>query len=279
MKKQLTLALALATTLTFTACEEKKKQDGTTSSEPAAAAETQQTSQEAAEAADTKPPETEAEDTEADAVESEGLAVTAEAEEAEEEAKAAAAGTKAAKAEEVVKGTFTDTRDNKTYKTTKIGEQTWMAENLNFEVKDSKCYANAPASCYVYGRLYNWDMAKTACPKGWHLPNNAEWEILIVAVGGAETAGKYLKSTSSWINHGGKSGNGEDKFSFSALPGGEGGGNFSDVGSKGNWWSATAGVGLIDAYYRGMSSEGENVNFWTTLYAAGGFYSVRCIQN
>jgi len=117
---------------------------------------------------------------------------------------------------------FKDPRDKKIYKTVKIGEQVWMAENLNYEASGSKCNGNKPANCDKYGRLYNWETAMKACPGGWHLPSKAEWEILMVAVGGKifghRIAGKYLKATSGWNDYEGGSGNGKDKYGFLGYP-------------------------------------------------------------
>jgi len=135
------------------------------------------------------------------------------------------------------KGTFTDTRDKKTYKTVKIGEQTWMAENLNYNASGSKCYEGKPANCTKYGRLYNWNTAMKACPSGWHLPSNAEWQTLVNFAGGEEVAGKALKASSGCDNNG----NGEDSFGFAALPSGHGssGNGFAPAGSGGYWWTSS----------------------------------------
>jgi len=123
------------------------------------------------------------------------------------------------KENEPQKETFTDPRDKKTYKTTKIGEQVWMAENLNYKAENSLCYGEdgnvdrlifigtarlsdkeIQANCDKYGRLYNWEAAMKACPNGWHLPSDEEWVKLYRYVGGSEIAGKYLKSKSGWTN-------------------------------------------------------------------------------
>jgi len=142
------------------------------------------------------------------------------------------------------------------YKTVKIGNQIWMAENLNINVSGSKCYDGKSANCNKYGRLYNWKTAKSVCPSGWHLPSYEEWETLI------ETAGTKLKSANG----------------FAALPGGFGysDGDFSDAEDYGYWWTATevdedyAWLWNIDYEYEDVSSDYD--------YKAN-LYSVRCVQN
>ena len=123
--------------------------------------------------------------------------------------------------------TFTDPRDGKTYKTVKIGDQEWMAENLDYETKEgSWCYDDNSSNCEKYGRLYDWLTAKTVIPAGWHLPSKEEWEKLLNTVGGSEA------TTYSKIIQGGPSG-------FSALFGGRrlGSGRCDYLGSYADFWS------------------------------------------
>jgi len=176
---------------------------------------------------------------------------------------------------------LTDSRDGKKYKIVKIGTQTWMAENLNYNAKGSKCYDNQESNCQKYGRLYNWKTAvNAACPEGWHLPSNGEWNALMATVS-TNRAGTFLKATSGWKNNG----NGEDKYGFSALPGGSGdsfyeNGHFDKATEIGSWWSSD---GSDDGYsdnradYWTMYSFTQNVSNIDayTRY----LFSVRCIKD
>jgi uncharacterized protein (TIGR02145 family) len=170
-------------------------------------------------------------------------------------------------------GTFTDSRDSRSYRTVTIGGQTWMAENLNFNASGSVCYGNDPGNCDTYGRLYDWNTAMTACPAGWRVPSDAEWTTLTDFVGGVSIAGTRLKSTSGWQWYGG----GTDDFGFSALPGGNGwSGSFFNVGGLGYWWSATES-NASDAWNRNMYlSFGRVDSVWTNK---ANQFSVRCVRD
>jgi uncharacterized protein (TIGR02145 family) len=161
-----------------------------------------------------------------------------------------------------------------------IGSQVWAKKNLNCDVGVSKCYDNDPANCTKYGRLYDWNTAKTACPKGWHLPSDDEWTVLENFVGGGNDAGEKLKSTSGWndwMDIG--SGNGTDEFGFSALPGGCGNssGSFDDVGDYGYWWSANDYGGASYADGRFIKNIYSRVG--TPISSKSTLYSVRCVKD
>jgi uncharacterized protein (TIGR02145 family) len=117
-----------------------------------------------------------------------------------------------------------------------------------------------------------------ACPKGWHLPSNAEWTTLTNYVesnsGCSDCAGKHLKSERGWNNNGG----GGNIYGFSALPGGLGysGGGFFGVGDFGYWWSASESRSSY-AYSRLMFYDDEDALYY--YYDKSYLHSVRCVQD
>jgi len=177
-----------------------------------------------------------------------------------------------------VSNSFEDPRDKKVYKTVTIGKQVWMAENLAFNAKGSKCYDNDPANCQKYGRLYDWETAKKVCPTGWHLPDDDEWLELVKSVGGEAIAGKKLKAKEGWN---GTSGNGTDDYNFAALPGGlcdYSDGYFGGVGNRGLWWSTDpCGGSIYNVYYIGMDNCNDNVSKECSDKKI--LLSVRCVQD
>lgn len=166
------------------------------------------------------------------------------------------------------------------YGRVQIGNQVWLAKNWGCYASGSKCYGNAKSDCNKYGRLYNWETAKTVCPSGWHLPSHSDWGELIDYVesdnGCSSCAGKHLKAKSGWSS----GGNGTDTYGFAALPGGRGysdGGFDNNVGSRGYWWS-TSEDDANYAYSQGMSYDFEYVG-WYSSYGKNNLFSVRCVKD
>ena len=175
-----------------------------------------------------------------------------------------------AQIESVLKGSVMDPRDRNTYNTVKIGDQWWMAENLNYTITNSWCYENKFENCQKYGRLYTWNDAKTICPEGWHLPNDNEWEKLFEAVGGQSNAHKVLKSRTGW----GSDHNGTDAFGFTALPAGySDDGYFQLEGENAFFWSSTE----INGDYANYMSYTDRALLLNTSKKIG--MSVRCVKD
>jgi uncharacterized protein (TIGR02145 family) len=176
------------------------------------------------------------------------------------------------------KVTLKDSRDGKTYKTVKIGTQTWMAENLAY--RDSiGCWAydGDTANVEKYGYLYDWETANKVCPTGWHLPSEAEWIKLTTYLGEGEKACMKMKSTSGWNDYNGKTGNGANTSGFTGLPGGfrEYNGTYLIIGSSGDWWSSENTTER--AFYRGLSVNGRMS--WGDSNKQQSGMSVRCLRN
>jgi len=180
---------------------------------------------------------------------------------------------------------FIDERDGKEYKAVKIGEQVWMAENLNYNAGGSRCYKNQESVCQKCGRLYDWNTARRICPSGWHLPSNDEWDDLIINVNPScpkvtrprattcSNGSTLLKATWGWENR--RNGK-DDRYGFSALPCGYsyGYGDFGGEG-RGEYWSANARDDIF-AYSREIN--------WSDVISdikskTGNFYSVRCLKD
>jgi uncharacterized protein (TIGR02145 family) len=176
----------------------------------------------------------------------------------------------------VVKGTFTDERDGKTYKTVQIGKQTWMAENLNYETSGSRCYDKKNANCEKYGRLYTHAVAQNACPNGWKLPTGKQWaKLLNIDVSLFNLVGMF-KHFSSDIN------TNDDPYGFNVLPGGiYDGGEYRGIGRTTAFWANEAksvktsdGLRVYMVYFVRFSPN------QVTLAARdeSDYFSVRCIK-
>ena len=110
---------------------------------------------------------------------------------------------------------------------------------MNYETDGSFCYNDDETNCDIYGKLYTWKAAMTACPDGWRLPNDEDWYQLSFHFGGNCSSGYALKSTSDlWKNVNYR---GTNSSLFSALPAGTGGGNggYFGLGRAAIFWSAT----------------------------------------
>lgn len=165
-------------------------------------------------------------------------------------------------------GTMTDSRDGQTYKTVKIGDQVWMAQNLNYKSDNSYCYNDSAKYCSEYGRLYTWADAMESCPTGWHLPSKDEFVILANIAGGSSKAGKPLMAKDGWNSNGG----GYDTYSFAALPGGARNedGEYVLLGEQGSFWLASEDAFRFIA---------NNMPLYISLNNRGRGLSVRCLKD
>lgn len=141
--------------------------------------------------------------------------------------------------------TFTDPRDGQSYETISFRDAlgttvTWMAQNLNYKMRGSYVYGNNESYHEALGLLYTWEAANNACPNGWHLPTDSEWQMLVNEFGGPDSAGEALKSERGWNNNG----NGTNSSGFNALPAGyynDLDRGFFESGAVSAWWSGSAG--------------------------------------
>ena len=199
-----------------------------------------------------------------------------------------------------------DNRDFQEYPVVRIGNQIWMAKNLNYRyyqktykgsAKDtsSYCYKDSLSYCTEYGRLYIWSAAvdsagklssslhRDICPEGWHLPSKDEWETLLDSAGGLSVAGKRLKSKTGWTSYDpgdgvSVSGSGVDTYGFSVIASGllDGSGFFGAY-RYATFWSATSVSMYSDeAYWVNVLITHEvSVELTYKQFA----FSVRCVRD
>jgi uncharacterized protein (TIGR02145 family) len=205
---------------------------------------------------------------------------------------------------------FVDSRDGNRYKYVKIGNQTWMAEDLKYLPKvfgpdsgsrtnplyyvygyngTSVSEAKATANYQNYGVLYNWTAAmdstpatqlgsiQGACPDGWHLPSNSEWIELVDYLGGRPVAGGKLKEagTTHWRS---PNVNATNESGFTALPAGNRNnqGVFEFQGENVIWWTSTP-LGSNNAFIRNVYYNYGDI-YRIDLDKELGF-CVRCVQD
>lgn len=194
---------------------------------------------------------------------------------------------------------LTDLRDNQVYKTVTIGEQIWMAENLNYMPEDTvgTIYSGGTVcgggennsredseKCDIFGRLYLRKVAlnKTTasnrrgiCPDGWSIPQQSDWKILMEFV--VNDASKLKSVNAGWSNEA------TNESGFSAIPTG----NYNNVtGYDGSSWAT-----YFFYWHTGASAYFLRINDYdpdvyysnNTLYFSSGadymMYPVRCIKN
>ncbi|MBU1099422.1 MAG: fibrobacter succinogenes major paralogous domain-containing protein [Bacteroidetes bacterium] len=186
------------------------------------------------------------------------------------------------------------------YKTIKIGNQVWMAENLKVtcykngdqipRVQSEEPWSELTTGAYclneetdnywsTYGVLYNYfvinDMRGVA-PEGWHIPTRDEWLELENYLGGQAVAGGVMKDVQSglWA----KANDASNTSGFSALPAGGRGrkGYPDDVGYYATWWTSTSHDSLY-AWHWGVHPDKNNTRRNPGHKASG--FSVRCIKD
>lgn len=164
-------------------------------------------------------------------------------------------------------GELKDERDNQVYRTVTVGEQTWMAENLNYidTSNISYCYGWNPRSCSVAGRIYRTVRRDSTCPAGWRIPSESDWRVLFNSVGGENRASMALKTARGW--------NGIDEVGFNIIPAGY---QYysSGYGSSG---PVFAGSGEITQFLPNVVVRTSGLHFEYNPTANEGSY-IRCIK-
>lgn len=175
--------------------------------------------------------------------------------------------------------TFVDPRDGQSYKTIELKDgKVWLAQNLNFNTMEgSTFYDFNRENIEKYGLLYTWEAAKEACPPGWHLPTDEEWQKLAESYGGysdryERNVGDPNKAFHEFIDGGDSGldlvyGGGYSAFDKKFFYG----------GSIGLYWSATE-IDVYSAWYYLIRSISDDFIRYDHLQKHI-YKSCRCVQD
>jgi len=194
---------------------------------------------------------------------------------------------------------------------TVIGSQTWMTTNLNVstyrngdpipQIQDSEAFSNATtgAWCYyenntangaIYGKLYNKYAVldpRGLAPVGWHVPNDAEWDLLIATIdpnpvpddyaGVSQVAGGKMKATGTTLWQAPNEG-ATNITRFKAIPSGykSPNGSFRNLGQEAKYWSRTA---IGNTFSNQYSVTYDTPKVFKIDIANHGGLAVRCIKD
>ena len=203
--------------------------------------------------------------------------------------------------ESLAEGTICDSRDGTVYKVAKVGDMTWLAENLRYydcNMDKTWCYDNKQENCEKYGRLYSWTAAmgldksfqkkfadlkgptQGACPEGFHIPSEDEWFALdSIAEATGSGVSPTLRSTTGWEKSNYPA---TDALGFGALPAGRKWSSiFKELGEEAYFWKA-------DEDHTDVSGKGDHALIYSlnSMFDFSGFgsllkdegLSVRCVK-
>ena len=159
------------------------------------------------------------------------------------------------------------------YPVVQIGDQYWMAENLNFKTENSYCYDDQESNCEIYGRLYTWEAAMTACPKGYKLPSQDDYSILwnyANQIKGDLKVQDVLWAYGNWDIRA------NNMTGFSAYPGGRWNGSYDQWGREALFWTSTEVNDNKYAYYLMMDDANATLG---SSCSKNYRLSVRCLKD
>lgn len=178
-------------------------------------------------------------------------------------------------AEDFLKGDFTDPRDGQVYPTVQIAGLTWFAKNLNFAAPGSYCYQDEETNCDQFGRLYRWEDALSACPAGWHLSTDYEWQKMELALG------MDFRDLAEVNDRGDEEGErlapgGDTGFDYDLAGFRNPAGVYEQLGEGLALWNANES-GFGTAWHRDLRPDHKGI--WRSVVNKEYALSVRCVKN